>query len=148
MKRLMIVVFVAAAALLPMSLAYAGGMGLGNSVAFQCYTISGDGPGGTVDLTDRFGTRTSLKIGGARLYCTDFVSANFTGARNSSQPAPCAPDGTGACDLKCYDIRSAKAGNPATNISVSDFFFDQELSAVGGAQFVCVGALGTVVNNP
>jgi hypothetical protein len=150
MKRLVVVMLAAVAALLvgPMSSAYAGGMGLGNSVAFQCYVISGDGPGGTVDLTDRFGTRTSLKIGGARLYCTDFVSANFNGARNDSQPAPCAPDSTGACDLKCYDIRSAKAGNPAKDISVSDFFFDGAESAVGGAQFVCVGALGTVVTTP
>src|SRR5262249_56324645 len=113
MKRLVVVVLAAATALLPMSLAYAGGMGLGNSVAFQCYVISGDDPGRTVDLTDRFGTRTNLKIGGARLYCTDFVSPNFNGARNATQPAPCAPDGTAACDLKCYDIRSANPANPA-----------------------------------
>ena len=148
MKRLMVVVPAAVAALLvgSISMAHAGGMGIGNSVAFQCYVIAGDSPGGTVDLTDRFGTRTTLKLGGAQLYCTDVVSANFTGARNSAQPAPCAPDGSGACDLKCYDVKPAKGRNPAATLSLADFFFGHgtsggaDVAEIGNAQFVCVGA--------
>jgi hypothetical protein len=148
MKRLMVVVLAAVAALLvgPMSMAYAGGMGIGNNVAFQCYVISGADPGGTVDLTDRFGTRTSLKIGGARLYCTDVASAHFNGSRNSSQPAPCDALGNGACDLKCYDVKSNKGSNPQVTLSLSDFFFGHSSGAgaddstIGVAQFVCVGA--------
>ena len=155
MKRLMVVVLATVAALLvgPMSIAYAGGMGLGNNVAWQCYVISGDGPGGTIDLFDRFGTRENFKIGGAKLFCTDVNSGvgSFTGARNPLQPQPCASNGSGACDLKCYDVRSSKASNPAESVSVSDFFFGhgssggEDLTPVGAPSFVCLGAEGNTV---
>jgi hypothetical protein len=145
MKRFLVVVLAAVAALLvgPMSIAYAGGMGLGNNVAFNCYLATGEGPGGTMDLHDRFGVTTSVKIGGVKLYCTDVFSSNLSIDPNSSQPAPCDAFGAGACDLKCYDVRSAKGTNAASQpLLVSDFFLNEALTSIGAGQVVCVGAEG------
>jgi len=136
----------------PMSSAYAGGMGLGNNVAFHCYLATGDGPGGTMDLVDRFGDTKSLKVGGVKLYCTDaFSDPNnpFTGLRNGTPPPPCDTAGNGACDLKCYDLRSAKGTNSASlPLLVSDFFFNEEPTSIGTSQVLCVGAQGTTPPAP
>lgn len=157
MVRVMAVGLVVVMTLLagPMAAAHAGGMGIGGNVAFQCYVISGISPGGTTDLIDQFGERTGLKIGVAKLVCTPVSSANFTGARNPNPPDACDPTNpTAPCadHLKCYDVRSAKAGNPSAVVTLDDFFFGpespgpEELAPVGSAQLLCVGAHKTIVN--
>jgi hypothetical protein len=162
MKRLLVVVLAAVASLFvgPMSLAYAGGMGLGPNVAFLCYVISGESPGGAVSLTDEFTTRDNLtttpwKIGGAKLLCTPVTDTVPTGSyslglagRNPSPP-PCDETTCTADHLKCYDVRSLKAGNPNSSVTIQDYFRPldgqtvQEVVAVGGAAFLCVGAIST-----
>ena len=154
MVRVMVVALMAVVGMLagPMSSAYAGGMGIGDNVAFQCHLISGAAPGGTADLTDRFGTRTTVKLGAAQLYCTDVFSANFSGARNLTQPTPCTPGGAGACDLKCYAVKSSKADKPARVLSVSDFVFahgspgGEDLASIGSSELLCLGAEGITPN--
>ena len=156
MKRWTTVGMVAAIALLAGPLgAYAGGMGIGDSVAFVCYTISGTSPGGDISLDDQFTGRDGVKIGGARLVCAPVVGTLY---QNTSLPAenfknPQPPDAT-ADHLKCYDIRSAKDSNTVAIIELQDFFRPlagqtvEEQLGVGVAQFLCVGATKTVVRPP
>lgn len=153
MARVMVIGLVAVIALLagPMSAAHAGGMGIGPNVAFLCYLISGASPGGDVDLSDQFGLRSDVKIGVARLMCTPVEGTGYSAAKNPAPP-PCDEFSCPGDHLKCYDIRSSKEDNPAAVVTLKDFFRPlgvpnevEETVAVGGARFLCVGALKTVI---
>ena len=152
MVRFTVVAVMAVIALLagPMSPAHAGGMGLGPNVAFVCYLISGASPGGNVDLTDQFGARTDVKVGVARLVCAPVVGTGYSADKNPAPP-PCDQTECPADHLKCYDIRSSKGDNPDAAVTLKDFFRPlaeqlEETVPVGSAQFLCVGALKTVVS--
>lgn len=152
MVRIIVVGLVAVMVLFagPMSAAYAGGMGIGDSVAFQCYLISGASPGGNIDLADQFGSR-NVKLGVARLICAPVIGTGYTvPGRSVDFKNPSPPTAAEGDHLKCYDIRSSKDDNPAAVVKLEDFFRPladgvQEQAAVGGAQFLCVGAIKALV---
>src|SRR5262245_45169172 len=133
MVRVTVVGLMAMVALLagPISMAYAGGMGIGASPAFLCYTIAGASPGGNIDLTDEFfnastNPLTDMKIGVARLVCTTVITGG--GYTVPGVPPgvpirnPLAPSEADADHLKCYDVRSSKGTHPLDVITIQDYF--------------------------
>ena len=150
MVRRVIVVLTAVMALLagPLSVTYAGGMGIGTGGAYVCYLSSGGTPGGSINLSDdlSFDGRAT-KLGVVRMVCTPVNGSGYTGAKNADPPAPCDPahpEIACADHLKCYNIRSSTGDNAAATLTLSDFF-NVETVGVGGAQVLCVGAEVLVV---
>ena len=125
----------------PTTAVYAGGMGIGTGGAFECYLGSGATPGGTIELTDEFITRT-VSLGSLRLVCTPVNGNNRIGPKNLvDAPAACDPDNPAApCGdhLKCYDVRAS--GIASADLTLSDFFISAAPTSVGKVQMVCVGA--------
>ena len=82
-----------------------GGQGGGVNIleAFQCYLIFADAPppgNNVVNLTDQFGTRENVRIGGARLVCTPTQATKPEGSTDFTfDPLP-----EGADHIKCYQI--------------------------------------------
>jgi len=139
MVRFGVVSIVAVMALLggSISAAYAGGMGIGATVAFQCYLISDPSPGQVVEISDAISDTTrTVAVGPARLLCSPVVGL-ITGAgapRNPAWTAANSPED----HLKCYDLRSSKGDNPNNVVDLRNKFSDETV-AVGSAMFLCVG---------
>jgi hypothetical protein len=140
--RVLASMFFAALLAVPTAAVHAGGMGIGTGGAYECYAASGASPGGTIELTDRFATRT-VTLGGLHYVCAPVNGNNRIGPKNlTDPPAACDPNNpTAPCgdNLKCYDIRTQ--GAPATtNITLSDFFISGESVSLSRPQLLCVGA--------
>jgi hypothetical protein len=148
MTKFIVVAMVAMVMLIsgPISVAHAGGMGIGASPAFICYLIAGSSPGGTIDLTDQFGAHTDLKIGVARMMCTPVITGTgySLGLEGRNQLPPSDVD---AEHLKCYDIHDAR---PRALVTLEDYFrptptIPLEQVTVGVPTLLCTGAIKTIV---
>lgn len=124
---------------IPTPAVYAGGMGVGNASAYECYMASGDSPAGTIELVD-FATRT-VTLGAVRFVCTPVIGQNRIGPKADSAPADCTAENPTNCadHLKCYDIRTQGASSTA-NLTLSDFFISATPVTISRPQLLCVGA--------
>ena len=115
-------------------IAHAGGGGAGSPVPgamLDCYLISGGNPPQVLTMDDEFAERTGVKLGKAKLLCTQAV-----GTVESGQLQP--GDFSEALHIKCYDA-SPGGDSPKVKKQIADPFVTETVT-VGVPKYTCVQA--------
>jgi hypothetical protein len=121
----------------PVTLAWAGGggLGLGNTLLFQCYTIrQGEKPPEGIrrfEVNDLLGDPQTVRLGKARMVCA-LADALLTDAQLNMLRGVAVGD-----HFVCYETLGNQ--NRPGDIEVADAFGSQSVTA-GQSEFLCAGA--------